>query len=169
MDHSIVIDKLSENRQTFEGLLIYVSGAECLWRPSPDKWCLLELVCHLNDEEQHDFRARVRFTLENIKEDLPSIDPVGWVTSKKYIEQNYEEVLKNFLNERIKSIEWLRSLESPNWKSEYIHPKFGGMSAEFFLANWLAHDYLHFRQIITLKYNYLKDSSGFDIGYAGDW
>jgi hypothetical protein len=33
------------------------------------------------------------------------------------------------------------------------------MSAEMFLANWLAHDYLHIRQLIRLRYHYLEHAA----------
>ena len=169
MDHAFVIKKLSHNSDTYRTLLSGISKEECLWRTQPDKWCLLENVCHLYDEEQFDFRARVKHVLENTQTAPPPIDPEGWVKTRKYIEQNYEEVLKKFLNERNRSIEWLNSLHDPQWKNVYVHPEFGPMSAEFFLANWLAHDLLHFRQIITLQYNYTKYKTGINLEYAGTW
>jgi len=43
------------------------------------------------------------------------------------------------------------------------------MSASLFLSNWLAHDYLHIKQIIALKYKFLEQFSGVSIKYAGDW
>ena len=169
MDHKYITGKLNENQSTFKSLLTVDSAEEYLWKAVPQKWCLLEIVCHLYDEEQFDFRARTKHILENIQTDLPPIDPVGWVKSKNYIEQNYEEMLGKFLDERKKSVEWLNSLTDPNWKNEYKHQTFGIMSAEFFLTNWLAHDYLHFRQITALKYNYLKFISGIEPLYAGEW
>ncbi|MCB0726849.1 MAG: DinB family protein [Ignavibacteriae bacterium] len=169
MEHSIVIRKLNDNLNTFKSLLSDTSENEYLFRPAENKWCLLEIVCHLCDEEQSDFRARVKHTLEKTEGDPPKIDPEGWVKSKKYIEWDYYKTLEKFIDERKKSVEWLYSLKDPAWKNEYIHPKFGGMSAEFFLSNWLAHDYLHFRQIIYTKYNYLKHSGSIDLIYAGEW
>jgi len=169
MDHIFITNKLSENLNTFKSLLSHLSREEYLWKPGSEKWCLLEIVCHLYDEEQFDFRARTRHILENIQSDLPPIDPVGWVKSKNYIDQNYDETVDKFLAEREKSVEWLRSLKEPKWKNEYKHRIFGIMSAEFFLTNWLAHDYLHIRQITALKFNYLKHISGIDPLYAGEW
>lgn len=29
--------------------------------PAPEKWCLLEIVFHLYDEEREEFRARVNY------------------------------------------------------------------------------------------------------------
>jgi len=43
------------------------------------------------------------------------------------------------------------------------------MSAKFILANWLAHDYLHIRQITRLKYDYLQDIPNENLSYAGNW
>jgi len=69
-----------------------------LWKPAPEKWCLLEIVCHLYDEEREDFRARTRHVLETPTDTLPPIDPQGWVGSRKYIHQDYPEVLNKFPN-----------------------------------------------------------------------
>ena len=170
MDHSFIIGNLEKNQTTFHGLLSDIQESEYLFRPAAGKWCLLEIVCHMYEEEIYDFGARVKHTLEKAVGDLQKIDPEGWVKSKGYVDWNYNETLDNFLNERKRSVKWLRSLKDPEWKNEYVHPKFGGMSAEFFLTNWLAHDYLHFRQITFTKYNYLKQiSGGIDIQYAGEW
>ncbi|MDQ3193498.1 MAG: DinB family protein [Bacteroidota bacterium] len=169
MDHTFVIDHLSRNSNTYNSLLSGIHREEYLWRPEPEKWCLLEIVCHLYDEEQFDFRARTKHVLENIQTAPTPIDPEGWVKSRKYIEQNYDEILEKFLNERKVSVDWLNSLTDPKWNNKYVHPEFGPMAAEFFLANWLAHDLLHFRQIITLLYNFTKTKTRIDFGYAGAW
>jgi hypothetical protein len=45
----------------------------------------------------------------------------------------------------------------------------GRLSAGTFLSNWLAHDYLHIRQIIRLKYQYLQRQTRESLDYAGAW
>lgn len=169
MNQSYTIKKLQTNSDTFKSLFSNLSKEEYLWKPQPEKWCLLEIACHLYDEERDDFRARLKHTLETPEEKLPSIDPVGWVTSRKYIEQDFHVTVNNFIEERKLSIDWLNSLQNPNWKNAYHHHKFGEMSAGMFLANWLAHDYLHIRQILNLQYQYLKLNSGERMDYAGEW
>lgn len=140
-----------------------------MWRSSPGKWCLLEIVCHLFDEECEDFRVRVKHTLEKPSEPLTPFDPVAWVIERDYISKNYEDRLEAFLAERMTSVKWLKSLTSVNWEQGIVHPKLGKLSAELFLTNWLAHDYLHIRQIIKYQYNYLKEQTNVDLNYAGDW
>ena len=169
MNHQFIITELQKNKDVFHHLLSNQNTEQIFFKPHADKWCLLEVLCHLRDEECDDFRARVNHTLHNPELPMPSIDPVGWVTSRNYMEQEYDTVLKSFLAERVKSIEWLQSLANPQWNNKYMHPKFGDMSAEYFLTNWLAHDYLHIRQITKLKYDYLKHITGQPLNYAGDW
>lgn len=164
-----IIIKLAEDQSIFKHLLSGKSEKEYLWRPRPDKWNLLEIVCHLLDEEREDFRARVQHCLENPLSAMKPINPTGWVLERKYAEQNYGQMLELFLTERQNSVTWLNTLKNVNWESAHPHPKLGAMSAKLFLTNWLAHDYLHFRQIIRYHYHYLKEQTGIDLQYAGNW
>jgi hypothetical protein len=150
-------------------LLSNKDRSEYLWKHAENEWCLLEIVCHLYDEEREDFRQRVRQTLENPGSPPPPIDPENWVHQRKYIEKDYQEMLDSFLLERSKSIEWLKGLQNPQWDNNYRHPELGALSAKYFLTNWLAHDILHFRQIITLQYQYLQQSTEVDLIYSGSW
>lgn len=169
MNYTSVITELAGNSNVFKGLLSGLTAELYLWKPNPEKWCLLEIVCHLYDTEREDFSARTRHLLETPAELLPPIDPQGWVKARNYIQQNYHDKLNDFLTERGKSVKWLQGLHHPKWDNAYEHPKFGKMTAKMFLSNWLAHDYLHFRQITKLKYDYLKQLTNEDLNYAGNW
>lgn len=169
MNHSELIPELEKNKQVFDALLNGVSNAMRLWRPADDKWNLHEIVCHLLDEEIYDFRARVKHVLENPDKPMPPIDPQGWVKEKDYAAWDYAETLQRFLIERGDSLSYLKGLQNPYWKQVHQHPKLGEISAGSFLFNWLAHDYLHIRQVNRYQYQYLKVVSGIDLSYAGDW
>jgi hypothetical protein len=169
MEKEHIIKELNRNVDVFRDLLSGIKGDFIFWKQNPEKWCLLEIICHLFDEEREDFRARVKHILENPKLPMNPINPVDWVTERKYIKQNYDFMINNFLDERRISVEWLSELDSQNRENVHIHPKLGELSARMILANWLAHDYLHIRQIVRLKYDYLKSISGENLSYAGDW
>ena len=141
MDLNYIQSELERNRNIFRELFTGLSAEEYLWRPAPGKWCLLEVLCHLYDEEREDFRARVQQVLEAPDKPLVPIRPVEWVTERRYLEQDYEIMLGQFLEERDRSLLWLRSLDNPRWENLHEHPKLGKMTAGKFLANWLAHDY----------------------------
>ena len=170
MKDTIIISLLEQNRNVFKEMLAGIDKDRYLWKQAPEKWCLLEIVCHLYDEEREDFRARVGHVLEARPEPMPSINPQGWVQERQYLQQNYEDKLQAFLEERDRSITWLQSLINPKWDNTYEHPVLGKTTAAMFLANWLAHDYLHIRQITRLKYDYLgRVLTDESLGYAGEW
>lgn len=168
MDHSEIIEKLEANHDVFKHILSTKTEQEYMWKLDPTRWCLLEIICHLYDEEREDFRARVKHTLESPEMPLPMFEPIAWVTDRKYMEQDYNTMLQKFLAERITSVEWLNTLKNPSWENAYNHPKLGPLSSEHFLANWLAHDYLHIRQMQKVQYQYLRFVAGDDLSYAGD-
>ena len=56
-------DRFSKNRPVFEGLVRGLSLEQARWKPSPDKWSILEVVNHLYDEEREDFRQRIELVL----------------------------------------------------------------------------------------------------------
>ena len=169
MEIASIIQKLEAHQAVFQNMFANLSEDEIRWRPYPEHWCLLEIVCHLCDEEREDFRLRTRSILDNPDQQLPAIDPVGWVKERAYLDQDFTEKLALFLKERAASIAWLRQLEHPNWNNAYHHPSLGKITARQFLINWLAHDFLHIRQITRVKYLYLAHKSGEDITYAGQW
>ena len=169
MKTNTIINELKRNLGIFQNLLKDQSPELVYWKADEKKWCLLEIICHLYDEEREDFRARVKICLESPDQSLPPIDPVGWVKQRKYLEKDFETMLQNFSNERKKSVKWLNSLKDPNWDNFIVHPALGKMSALKFLQNWLVHDFIHIRQILKLKYDYLEDSTSEDLTYAGNW
>lgn len=164
-----VINQLDSNSAVFENLFINTPSDMIKWKPSEEKWCLLEIISHLYDEEREDFRARLNKIL-NEDSDWDPIDPQGWVKSRNYMEKDYAKTMKDFLDERKKSIEWLKDLKVKDWNVKAVHPKFGEFAAYPMLCNWLVHDYLHIRQIVKLKYQMLEAGLNKDeLGYAGEW
>lgn len=161
------IMELTNNKMVFERLLGPVSSDEYAWRSSTEKWSLLEIVCHLRDEEREDFRARTRGTLEDPNKPFTPIDPQGWVKDRGYAKEDHDRALHEFLNERQRSVEWLNSLEDPKWDNVYHHEQLGHLSAQLFLENWVAHDMLHIRQIMNTRLAYLKHIAKESLEYAG--
>ena len=163
------IERLSANAGVFESLARGVGCEQARWRPAPEKWSMLEVINHLDDEERDDFRFRLDSVLHHPERLWPPIDPPGWATARKYNERELNESLERFLGERRKSIEWLKGLREPRLENKYQHP-LGVISAGDLLASWVAHDYLHVRQLARLHWQYLNSiSPPFKTDYAGDW
>jgi len=169
MHPNTIIDELHKNHSVFQKLLEGTSQEHYRFKPDSSTWCLLEVLCHLLDEEREDFRARVKHVLEHPELPLQSISPKTWPVERDYLNQNFDTVLHDFLFERQQSVAWLRSLKEPNWNLSITNDALGTMTAHSFLTNWLAHDYLHIRQINRIKYEYLNAKGSADLGYAGNW
>jgi DinB superfamily len=166
-DH--ILQSLEANAVIFQQLLGSAPAEMIHWRPAPGKWNLLEIACHLRDEDNFDFGARVKHTLENPQVAPPKIDPEAWVNERNYAGQDYGAVMQSFGDARRAWIAYLRGLEAPNWENAWHHPVRGPLPAKLFFENWLAHDYLHIRQIVALKYAYLQAIADVPMDYAGAW
>lgn len=170
INHQKIIEQLADNRGVFKSLLFNMTEEEVKWKPEEKKWSILEIVNHLYDEEREDFRFRLRSVLEDPVRPWPPISPAEWVNKREYSQRNFAESLANFLEEREKSLTWLAGLANPDWQQTHLHPQLGEISGEQLLANWLAHDYLHLRQIVRMKYDYLTVMAApLSLSYAGNW
>ena len=169
MNLNFFIDRLSKNREVFAGLVGNISLEQARWKPSTDKWSMLEVVNHLYDEEREDFRQRVELTLGDPTLAWPPIDPRAWVGIRRYNERKMESSLNNFFAEREKSLSWLRNLSKPNWQNSNTGPN-GTLTAGDLLASWLAHDFLHIRQLARLHWQYIGElADPYNTAYGGPW
>jgi len=92
------------------------------------------------------------------------------VNSRNYAVWDYHKTLDALLHERATTVAWLRSLPgTTNWQQVHLHPRGGPLCAEFFLANWLAHDQLHIWQVNRQLSQYDAQLSGQILAYAGVW
>ena len=138
-------------------------------RPDAGSWSLLEVICHLYDEEREDFRQRLDIILHRPDSPWPPIDPPGWVSERSYNTRDLADMLAQWRAEREKSLAWLAALVTPDWEAEYLAP-FGHIKAGDMLAAWAAHDGLHIRQLVELRRSRLVSlARPYDVRYAGDW
>jgi len=168
MNHQQIIEHLRVNCDVFKYLFQSVSDRQARWKPGEDRWSILEVVNHLYDEEREDFRKRIELVFSDSNVPWPPIDPEGWVVQRGYNDRNLKESLRNFFVEREASLRWLNQLISPDWQATHKHPQMGPMSAEQLLANWLAHDLFHIRQVTDLHFAYLtKQVKPISLNYSG--
>ncbi len=169
MRFEILRQELAGGAQVIPALLAGVTPAEARYKPNAETWSVLEVVCHLYDEEREDFRQRLDIMLHRPADPWPPIDPPGWVTARAYNERDYAEMLHRWQAERARSMAWLDSLEAPDWEAAVTSP-FGSLRPGDMLAAWAAHDNLHQRQLVELRRaRLLRLAEPFSVQYAGDW
>ena len=169
MNLPIFINQLARQASTIQMMASAVDEAQARWKPDSETWSILEVIHHLYDEEQFDFRVRLDIILHHPQKTWPAIDPQGWVIARQYNQQDFQLTLRRFLTEREASIAWLRTLENPDWQTTYAAP-WGAISAGDMFAAWVAHDLLHTRQLVELQWAYTtRNLAPFSVLYAGEW
>jgi hypothetical protein len=164
-----IASQMHANAQAIGALAAGCSDEQSRWKPDTASWSVLEVVNHLLDEEREDFRPRIDVVLHRPKEAWAPIDPQGWVAARGYNQRELEPSVQGFLKARISSLEWLLGLGEEDWTKEYQAP-FGTIRAGDLVAAWAAHDVLHMRQLVELKYAYLVLSmEPYSLKYAGEW
>lgn len=170
MDATALIDRLEHTGRAIDALAAGIPDMDARWKPGTGAWSILEVVCHLADEEEADFRVRLRSTLEDPSKPWPPIDPEAWAEQRRYNQQDLAQSLARFTRERAASLDWLRSLAGPDWTCSHEHPAIGRLSAGDLLTSWCAHDALHLRQIAKRLFELTqRDAGDFSSVYAGAW
>ncbi len=152
-----------------QAVLAGVDAEQARWKPDADSWSILEVVCHLVDEEREDFRTRLDHILMQAEGMPPGIDPQGWVTERGYNQRDFAEMVRQFADEREKSIMYLSKLDNPNWDNSITGP-WGTIHAGDMLLAWVNHDLLHLRQLVELQWAYAGTTfAPYSRDYAGEW
>ncbi|RPJ29330.1 MAG: DinB family protein [Chloroflexi bacterium] len=169
MEFKTLYQELQNSTDIIRALLSCIAQEEARLKPDADSWSILEVICHLHDEEREDFREHLDFILHRQNEEWHGIDPQGWVTERNYNKQDIAEMQKKFFLEREKSLEWLKGLSNSNWETLYTS-QFGSMKAGDMFACWVAHDNLHIRQLVELRRRRIENiAKPYEIEYAGEW
>lgn len=169
MDMEFLTTQMTDHARMIKTLTLGISDQQAHWKPNPETWSILEVINHLYDEEREDFRVRVDYILHHPGQPWPPINPPGWVTERGYNQRHRTQSVQNFLEERQKSLAWLKGLVNPDWQASAT-VSFGTFSAGDILAAWVAHDILHMRQMVELHWVYLVNAAKpFKVNYAGEW
>lgn len=161
-----LIDQLSRTPAALEALLARLDRERAIWRPPDGAWSVLEIACHLLDEERRDFRPRLEATLAEPMRAWEPIDPEAWAAADAYLTHDLDTTIEAFAAERARSLAWLRTCARADWGRVYRHPR-GDLSAGGLLGAWAAHDALHLRQIGKRFVQLAERDAGPGVGYAG--
>jgi hypothetical protein len=162
---------MQDNVRVIQALVENVPPSQADWSPSPETWSLCKVLEHLVNEERIDFRLHLREMFHQ--------PPVGWggFPNEQYAAIKTASLragLERFLDERAESLGWLQGLGKPDW-SLSSQAAFGPdevltLSAGDVMLSWVAHDYLHIRQINELLYGWNERSGApYSVRYAGGW
>jgi len=168
MDDVYLKRQLAINRDRVAALARGISEDHARWKPDDETWSILEVICHLADEEEFDFPVRLKMILEKSEKLWPAIDPASWVVERQYNQADLYETLNRYMNLRNESLAWLDVHENPDWDTVF-EASFGEISAGDMFVSWVSHDLLHLRQLVNLQRKYLAEQvKPYNPDYSGD-
>jgi hypothetical protein len=162
--------QLTANAQGIRNLLETISEEQAQWKPDPETWSLREVMEHFYNEERIDFRKHLQEMFSEPPQPWGRFDPASYIEV-----ESCRQALEGFLVERDASLAWLKALKSPDWNTA-SKASFGPedeviiLRAGDVLVSWLAHDFLHLRQVNELLYAWNeKQAAPYSVQYAGGW
>src|ERR1022692_4803798 len=137
-----------------KGIAAAVSGLPetiLRYKPSPEKWCVLEILGHLADVEIV-YGYRLRQMLADTKPVIAPLDQDAWARNLNYLDSPPSELIAFYGLGRHHNLRLLRSLTASDLLKSAFHPE---LQREMSLAELVermgGHGAGHLRQIEKLK------------------
>ena len=126
------------------------------WKPFENKWCLLEIVCHL--WQKTNFRPGTRKFLTRI------IAGINWssglkIAFRNYMVKNFPEMLNTILDRSSESLTGFNSLNINDWR--YLKPFIRNSESStppISAVSWLLPDFSAYGQILNVKMSFVNRS-----------
>ncbi len=158
---SEIPELLERYRRGAELVAVAITGAagpELDFKPSPEKWSVRQIVCHLADTEAVTV-ARLR---QVIAEDNPTLVPFDqnlWATRTDYDKRKPSQALETMRILRADNYQLLKDLPEQTWSRTGNHVKRGPMTLTGMLQLFAEHAEKHAGQIREIR-NAYKASRG---------
>jgi hypothetical protein len=121
------------------------------YKPSPDKWCVLEILGHLADMEIV-LGYRARQILADAKPVIAPLDQDAWARSLNYMDSRPAELVAFYGIARHYNLRLLRALKPADFSKSAYHPEMQReMTAAEIIERIGVHGLNHLAQIEKLK------------------
>lgn len=121
------------------------------YKPSPDKWCILELLGHLADVELV-YSHRLRQMLAEQKSVIAPMNQDDWARNLGYLEAASAELVAQYGLNRHHNLRLLRRISVDDLRKSAYHPeKKADVTVEELVQRIVRHDANHLAQIENLK------------------
>ncbi len=121
------------------------------YKPSPEKWCVLEILAHLADVEII-YGYRLRQMLADAKPIIAPLDQDAWARNLNYLDSPASELVAFYGLGRHHNLRLLRSLKASDFSKSAFHPE---MQRDVTVADLVermgGHGAAHLQQIEKLK------------------
>ena len=130
------------------------------WRPTPEEWCLLEVVGHLIETEERGFAGRIRTILAEEQPRFTTWDPSAVARERQDERRDPTELLAEFTGRRTAGVALVETLNASDLERGGDHPEVGFLTVTDLLHEWIHHDANHLRQMLANIQSYIWPSMG---------
>jgi uncharacterized damage-inducible protein DinB len=121
------------------------------YKPSPDKWCILEIMAHLADME-YLYAYRIRQMVADKDPVIAPIDQDAWAKNLGYLESSVPELVALYGLNRHATLQLLRRIKLSDLEKSARHPeKPQPVTVADYLQMMSKHGPNHLEQIEKLK------------------
>src|ERR1700722_10159173 len=118
-----------------------------LFKPSPEKWSIHEIILHLADREASEY-VRCRLVIAEPGGHIHHIDSARWAGSLGYFHQSTREALELVRRLRRMTYQVLAALPEMVWAQTTSHPRDGEISLERWIEKQERHIPHHIAQMV---------------------
>lgn len=120
-----------------------------VFRPTPEDWCVNEVVGHLIEAEQRGFAGRIREMLEADDPVFVTWDQPSVAAARHDCERAPAELIEQFVGLRAESARLVAGLSDTDLERAGEHPEVGRLRVTDVMHEWVHHDANHDRQILA--------------------
>lgn len=150
------LESAEESPKQIAAAVLGLSEKTLRYKPSPDKWCILEMLGHLADMEIL-YAYRIRQMLADKDPVIAPIDQDAWAKNLGYLESSAPELVALYGLNRHANVRLLRGLKAEDLQKSARHPELDHrVSVGDYVKMMSKHGPNHLEQIERLK----KESIG---------
>jgi hypothetical protein len=142
-----MIPRLLGNVGALFGLVALIKPEYWNMRPDPNEWSPLELICHLRNSERDIQRPRLERIANENNPFISQTKPPPGPRERDLSAEDGETALRQFWDERCKTLTFLNTLPPEAWSRPARHSIFGPTTLLEMVDFTAHHDRLHINQL----------------------
>jgi len=121
------------------------------YKPSPEKWCILEILAHLADIEIV-YAYRIRQMLADVNPVIAPMDQDAWAKNLGYTKESAPELVAAYGLSRHRTVQLLRRCRPADLQKSAFHPEIkAAVTVAEMIERMASHGSNHLQQIDRLK------------------
>ena len=145
------VTKAEESPKEIAAAVSGLSPKVLRYKPSPNKWCVLEILGHLADVEII-YGYRLRQMLADTNPVIAPLDQDAWARKLNYLDSPSSELVAFYGLARHHNLRLLRSLKDSDLSKSAFHPELQrAITVAELVENMAGHGASHLQQIEILK------------------